>query len=139
MLGSCLPRHAEYVAGLRQRGGPGIRWRLDESFETVRRFMAEALAAYLPFPDGASFRRGSLVGALSNGTPVVTTISAATPQEIERVVLPAATAEEALHQLDRLAGSAALVAECGHKGRLLDERFSWSSIAEAHDLLYRRL
>lgn len=94
----------------------------------------------LPFRDGASFRRGSLLAALAHGCPVLTT-SPAEPAEaallgaaalIAPVDDPAALAAA----LELLAANAALGAALGAVGQRLAARFSWTAIAAQHAALY---
>lgn len=94
----------------------------------------------LPFRDGASLRRGSLLAALEHGRPVVTTVPEHDEpllREGEAVLMvsrddPGAIAETVVslwRDQDRMAslsrGASALAA-----------RFSWSGIAGAHSRLY---
>ncbi len=136
VLGAGVEKHRAYLEGLRVGSAGNVRWILDEPLEVVAERMSGALAAYLPFPDGATLKRGSLLGALTCGLPVVTTISAETPEDLGEVVLGAESAEEAGRALRRLEGSPLLGREMGDRGRDFAGRFSWAAIADAHVRFY---
>jgi glycosyltransferase involved in cell wall biosynthesis len=140
--------------------------------EVSAHLLAADLAA-LPFADGASFRRGSLLAALAHGVPVITTTDdrrslrhssgqATTDdrrttnetssgsdrsslivhrlRDGENVMLVSPEDATALAAaIERLAGDAALRARLGAGGRELAANFSWESIAERHEALYRQL
>ncbi|HST04979.1 MAG TPA: glycosyltransferase [Chloroflexia bacterium] len=114
--------------------------------------------AVLPYADGASFRRGSLLAVLAHGLPVITT----TPGTFNRAQAPQFEPgkQEAWPALvdgdnavlvrpgdvDGLVLAIARVAEDAElRGRLAEGAaqlapfFSWTRIAEAHRALYRRL
>jgi glycosyltransferase involved in cell wall biosynthesis len=139
VIGARLPRHEEYLLQLQSSAPERLEWIVGADLNEVALRMSSALAAYLPFPDGASYRRGSLIAALVNGVPVVSTSSHLTPDPLARVILKAETPQRALAHLrllhdvpeKRLAASAA--------SRSLGLQFSWSSVAEAHLLLYKDL
>jgi glycosyltransferase involved in cell wall biosynthesis len=93
----------------------------------------------LPYRDGASFRRGSLLAALAHGRPVVTTAPASPDDEsllssAARLVPPDAAA--LAQALLRLADDSAERARLGAAGQALAARFSWESIAGQHERLY---
>lgn len=54
----------------------------------VGRRLADVRILYLPFPDGASARRGSLLAGLGNGAVIATTIGNATPDSLLPAVIP---------------------------------------------------
>ncbi len=133
--------------------------------EVSAHLLAADLAA-LPFADGASFRRGSLLAVLAHGLPTITTFPTTdhrppttdhrrrggegerssslgmVPQLVDgdQVVLvpPNDVAALAL-AIERLAGDAALRGRLGASGRALAARFSWETIAEQHEALYETL
>ena len=136
ILGAALPRHWHYLEALRANAPREIDWQLGAPLETVALQMASSLAAYLPFPDGASFRRGSLLAALSNHLPVISPVGAATPPELARVVLAAENPEQALVQLSFLLAFPALTAQMRDKSRSVAHSTSWLGIAECHRAMY---
>jgi glycosyltransferase involved in cell wall biosynthesis len=92
----------------------------------------------LPYRDGASFRRGSLLAALEHGCPIVTTLPGPAAAGLGERRLepgrqflgvgpddPAALAAA----IARLAGEPALAARLGGEARALAARLSWAAIA----------
>lgn len=106
----------------------------------VSAHLLAADCAALPFSDGASFRRGSLLAALAHGCPLVTTqpADAATTADLADAALlvppgdPAALAAA----LARLAGDPPLRSALAAAGPALASRFTWGSIAAQHEQLY---
>jgi glycosyltransferase involved in cell wall biosynthesis len=119
--------------------------------------------AALPFADGASFRRGSLLAALAHGLPVVTTWPTndqgrrtnegdrARPfgrssfvvrpfVDGENVLLaPPGDAPALVAAIERLARDGGLRARLADGGRALAAQFGWDAIAAQHAQLYERL
>ena len=139
VMGSTPPRWRDYADGFRVRLPCNTRWQEDAPFEGVARAMAGALAAYLPFPDGASLRRGSLLAALSNGLPVISPVDAATPLALRDVLLAANTRHQALAQARTLRDVPGLAMRQGAASREAVRPFGWPTIAERHITLYRAL
>jgi glycosyltransferase involved in cell wall biosynthesis len=92
----------------------------------------------LPYEDGASFRRGSLLAALEHGRPIVTTTPAPGargfgPRSLipERHFLPVPPNDPAAlaHALTRLADDPELAARLGGEAKRLAGLCSWESIA----------
>jgi glycosyltransferase involved in cell wall biosynthesis len=129
--------------------------------EVSAHLLAADLAA-LPFTDGASFRRGSLLAALAHGVPVVTTTDDRRPTtddqadesriggqwlvvggrlvDGENVLLIRPEDPAALTTaIEGLAGDAGLRERLGAGGRALAAQFAWEAIAERHEALYQQL
>lgn len=136
VIGSIPERRAAYYKAVRASSVPEVEWLIDLSFEQVAQLMASSLGAYLPFPDGASYRRTSLLAALTNGLPVITTVAPATPREMVEVLLPASGPGEALVHLERLYCSPREAVASSAAGKLFAEKFSWTEIAQQHAHVY---
>jgi glycosyltransferase involved in cell wall biosynthesis len=164
------PEDRAYADAIRQQI---VRLGLDQRV-TVTGHCAEAdvsahlLAAdiaALPFADGASFRRGSLLAALAHGLAVVTTwpttddrrpttddrassASVHRPSSIvhrplidgENVMLvPPGDALALVTAIERLARDTGLREQIAAGGRALADQFGWDAIAAQHEQLYERL
>ena len=133
IVGAAQPRWSAYVSALRARGaGLPVRWETDLSDTSVAHLLARSQIAYLPFPDGASHRRTSLIAALCHGVAVVTTRGTQTPAELTGVVEFVNSPAETLTAVQRLrrddAGRQLLSANAIRYA----ERFSWEKIAQEH-------
>ncbi len=98
----------------------------------------------LPFHDGASYRRGSLLAALSHGIPTITTTPATLldPPLIDGVhamCLPSAKVGLLNDAIKILADDATLRARLASGGRNLAMHFDWPNIAAQHELVYHTL
>ncbi|RRR69487.1 MAG: glycosyltransferase [Candidatus Viridilinea halotolerans] len=94
----------------------------------------------LPFRDGASFRRGSLLAALAHGCPVITTQpSHASEQAMlapATLLVPRDVPDALRHALERMRSDPALRAQLAQQGRVLAAQFAWSAIAAQHERIY---
>lgn len=102
--------------------------------------LASDIAA-LPFADGASYRRGSLLAVLAHGLPAITTLPAAPldPPLLDGyhvLLVPPADVAALRAAIERLAGDHALRATLPGGARELAARFSWPGIAERHENVY---
>ncbi len=130
--------------------------------QTVSAHLLAADIAALPFADGASFRRGSLLAALAHGVPTITTTDDRRPTtddhtetsvisgqrsvvggrlaDGENVLLvPPEDAGALAAALARLAGDAMLRERLSASARALAAQFAWVTIAERHETLYHEL
>lgn len=113
----------------------------------VSAYLLAADIAALPFSDGASFRRGSLLAALAHGLPVITTAPAgALPSAPARLgdganmlLVPAGDAPSLAQAIGRLQRDPQLCERLRQGGQALARQFSWEAIAEQHDVLYHQL
>src|SRR5512132_847105 len=105
VIGATLGRFHGYWEQLRADAeGLPIKWRLDVEPAEVARAISRAGPAYLPCPDGASERRGTLLAVLGNGVPTVTTVGSHTPPALNDCVIYDNTPEQALSSINRVLG-----------------------------------
>jgi Glycosyltransferase len=91
----------------------------------------------LPFVDGASFRRGSLLATLAHGVPTITTPGAAALIDKTHVLLtPAGDAAALADAIALLASDPTLRARLSAGGAALAAQFSWEEIARRHEEVY---
>jgi glycosyltransferase involved in cell wall biosynthesis len=101
--------------------------------QTVGMWLSASDAAVLPFRDGASFRRGSLMAAIQYGCAIITTSPAVTISDFmngENMLLhpiddPAALADAVC----RIQQSPELAAKLKHGAQQLAAHFQWDQIA----------
>jgi len=130
IIGSYVPLFASYynqIAGLAHERNIEIMTGL--SPDAVADRLSEATLALLPYPDGASMRRSSLLAAAMSGVPIVTRTGSATPPELAALLEPAAgTAKMAALVASYLEDPAAL--EAAHERSCqLAAMVSWDAIA----------
>ncbi len=129
--------------------------------EVSAHLLAADIAA-LPFADGASFRRGSLLAALAHGLPTVTTAPVEPRTENQEpdmspsvldswfsvlglvhgkqvLLVPPGDPAALAGAIRELASSPERRAQLGASGRALAAEFGWERIAERHGALYRRM
>jgi glycosyltransferase involved in cell wall biosynthesis len=131
IIGAVVPQHDEFAKSmLKIARDRGIEVLLGAESDEVADAIAASTVAVLPFPDGASFRRGSLFAAANCGVPIVTSVGEDTPIQL-------------LSYLDADAGTAALSAQAiryvlDEKSRLaahsrsilLAEQFGWDATVD---------
>lgn len=98
-------------------------------------------AVVLPYRDGASFRRGSLLAALVHGCPVISTEPAIALPELrdgENIrLVPPGSAPALVLAVTELFDAPQLRARLGRGARVLGARFSWDDIAARTLAFYR--
>lgn len=111
----------------------------------VSGYLLAADAVLLPFVDGYSYRRGSLIAALIHGVPVITThapvgVTQAPLPELrdgQDVLLIAPNDSEALATaMERVTSDPELALRLGRNGRWLSDTFGWDRIAQQHIDVY---
>ncbi|WP_232203542.1 glycosyltransferase family 4 protein [Rubrobacter xylanophilus] len=139
IVGALSSRWREYAQELHKDAlSLSVEWHLNLSAEEVAKHLASVGAVYLPFPDGASLRRSSLIAALVNSSPIITTRGGSTPSDLVdgENVLFANSPEVALKKIQRLVSDAELSRRLSCGAAEYGKRFSWSQIAEQYIDLY---
>ncbi|MDI7274769.1 MAG: glycosyltransferase family 4 protein [Anaerolineae bacterium] len=137
-VGHSDPTNRAYLSRLRELIAqlglePFVRW---TGFTVAQEVSANLLAAdlcVLPYRDGASFRRGSLMAALAHGLPVVSTwprvpLSGLVDGENVALVPPGDVGALA-SRIAALLADAAARRRLGEGARALSAHFGWDSIA----------
>ncbi len=107
---------------------------------TVSAHLLAADLAALPFTDGASFRRGSLLATLAHGVPTITTPgSASLVDRTHALLVPPRDPAALAGAIMLLAADPALRQRLSAGGSKLAALFSWEEIARRHEELYRRV
>lgn len=116
--------------------------------EQVSAYLMAADMAVLPYRDGASFRRGSLMAALVHGVPVVTTQPRNTrhnsefPQLLDGVnarLVPPDDPNALAQTVVELMGDPAQRRRLGLAARELAQAFTWEKIAAQHRAVYDQI
>ncbi|MGE3074494.1 MAG: glycosyltransferase family 4 protein [Dehalococcoidia bacterium] len=137
VIGSPVPTSVAYAQRLRARYADApVTWIGGLNHNEVADTLAQARVAYLPFPDGASERRGSVLAALGCGLPVVTARGKQTTAELASGLALSEGREQSLAAIERLMTDDAAWQELSGRGREYAARFSWDEIARRHIALY---
>ena len=139
-IGMIAPRQEEYAKGVIDGSrDSGIKWVLDRNSEEVAEMLSKTSVCYLPFPDGASERRGSLKAACLAGVPCITTRSLRTPRELMDVVTFANSPQEAATMAKNLTEQREEWSRLSRKARAYAQQFDWQTIAQSHLRMYAEL
>jgi glycosyltransferase involved in cell wall biosynthesis len=140
IIGTPGPGQGDYLEMLRQGSAAlPVDWLLNLDADSVAAELTRAMVAYLPYPDGASPRRGSLWAVLGNGVPTITTAGPFCPGELAGAVEFADTPATALQAVDIIIADAARMAQLRCAAAAYIRQHSWESIAARHLALYRSL
>ena len=147
-VGASDPTNREYLARVRARiAGLGLESRVHwTGYVDASGVSAALLAAdlvVLPYRDGVSFRRGSLMAALAHGCPVVSTHPRrALPQVVDgenMALVPPGDAGALAARLAALIADPAARERLGEGARALSALFDWDRIAARTLEVYRAL
>lgn len=140
IIGRVRDHGARYAAKLKKMDPQQlVHWISDLDAPSAAATLAGAQYAYLPFPDGASARRGSLLASLAARLAIITTRGTETPTSLSQAVEFAADPTTALALLRELSADPIRTAQLRAQAALYSRAFTWSAIAEAHEDLYKRL
>ena len=140
IVGAPVTWAADFVAGIQaQTRGGNVEWSMNLDDADAARALASATVAYLPYPDGVSERRGSLIAALGNGLPVVTTRGPFQTPDLEMVVSFAADPNKAFAAIAEIIGNPAKGEAMRSEGFDYVTKFGWPQIADAYRAIYDRL
>ncbi len=122
---------------------PAIIWTGRQPSEVASRYLQAADVFVVPYDDGVSIRRGSLMAGLAHGCPVVSTISAipsAYLKDGENIALvPPRDAAALAYRIAALLAKPEEAACLGKAAATIAERFSWSFIARTTRNLYAKV
>jgi GT2 family glycosyltransferase/glycosyltransferase involved in cell wall biosynthesis len=158
-LGASDPTNAATSQALDKLAGDlGVRnellWTGYLEPQEVSAALLSADMAVLPYADGASFRRGSLLAVLEHGLPVITTQSRdqranekmgepeAQPELVDgknALLVKPGDVSELVAAIKRLSGDSELRGRLAQGAATLAQSFGWEHIASAHKALYERL
>lgn len=147
-VGASDPTNRAYLARVQALIGElgleaRVRWTGYTAAAEVSANLLAADVAVLPYRDGASFRRGSLLAVLAHGLPVVTTRPALPLPELAdgetALLVPPDDPVALAAAVARLAADEALRRRLGEGARRVAAAFGWEHIAAQHLALYREL
>lgn len=140
IIGSQFGGQESYYRSLREQSvGLPVEWRVGLNGSDLNAALCECRVAYLPFPDGASERRSSLLAFMDLGIPVITTKGLQVTEGLERAVKFAANPEEALQCAEELMTDCQVRNYFRAEGSAYARMFRWEAIAERHLQLYRQI
>jgi glycosyltransferase involved in cell wall biosynthesis len=140
MIGKPYPQDSPYFKEFYRRSEDlPIKWNMDLADEVAADLLAQSSIAYMPFPDGASGRRASLLALLANGVATITTRGSHTPPSLEHAVLFSQGPEQALRLVEKMRADNVLRKRLSDNGRAYASQFSWDTIAQKHVDLYEKL
>jgi len=135
-----MPRWSQYFQKLKADSVDlPLDWNVGLDDKALSHALAEASIGYLPFPDGASERRSSLIAMLANEVCVLTTLGAHTPGEMRSCLLTVSSPAEAVSEALRLMSAPVAAAQLAQRAKEYAEQFSWAAISRAHIDVYKQL
>jgi len=119
---------------------PQVKWTGRLESADVSLALAAADVLLMPYEDGASLRRGTLMAGLSHGCAIVTTYPQAPLPELvdgrDLLYVRPGDAGAAAEAVMRVARDPALVRRLATGARMAAQQFGWDAIARRHVELY---
>jgi glycosyltransferase involved in cell wall biosynthesis len=131
-------RHYAETLKAKAQGLP-VKWTLGKAEPEVAELLSTASIAYLPFPDGASERRGTLKAALGSGVVCVSTEGKQTSEALRGLLTFASDGRDALKKIRTLLADRGLWERTSAEGLAYSASFQWDHIARSHVQLYKKL
>ncbi len=119
-----------------------VHWTGFVADELVSQWLVSADMIVLPYRDGVSLRRGTLMAALAHGRPIVTTPAQGDEPLLDANCLafsPADDPERLAETIRQLAADPAKRARLAANAKQLAQAFEWATIAERTLALYREV
>ncbi|MGB7264639.1 MAG: glycosyltransferase family 4 protein [Terracidiphilus sp.] len=140
LIGQVPSMFRDYADSLIEKAqGLPVTWTLGKSDHEVAELLSRASVAYLPFPDGASERRGTLKAALSSGVVCVSTEGEQTSDTLRGALTIASDGREALTKIRTLLGDRVAWERASAASMMYSESFHWDHIARSHLQVYAKL
>jgi glycosyltransferase involved in cell wall biosynthesis len=139
LIGAFQDRYRTFAQDItRELESLGATVHLQRSPDDVAQLLKATTYAYLPFLDGASEKRGSLLAALVNGVRILTPHGAATSEALRQVTLDAQDPEAAASTLLALesTGQTSYTDIDSDADQAIRQRFNWTNIARSYRQIY---
>lgn len=140
IIGKIIDKDLNYFYKLKQSTeNLPICWLTNFSEKEVFDQLSKSAIAYLPYPDGASERRGSLLAVIKNGLMVYTTQGPQTAPEFAEMVTFVNNPKELVNMLARseMEKVKTKFSEKSINMQSFIKKFEWSEIAKTHLLFYK--
>jgi glycosyltransferase involved in cell wall biosynthesis len=140
ILGKPLPKYMGYFLSLQNQSiSLPITWDIGLSESAIAQLLSRSRVAYMPFPDGASERRSSLLALLANGVATITTRGMHTPPTLDDAVYYVRGPEQAMLAIQKINSDRDLRARLSKNGRIFANGYTWETIAARHIALYKKI
>lgn len=140
IIGKTFVGLESYYAKLRRESSDlPIEWFINADDTEVAKLIGSCKFAYLPFPDGASERRSSLIAMMEAGSCIVTTDGKQTANFMKSSMRFATGPEEAFQTINGMRKNLELCRRLQEDTRKAAARFSWNHIAKTHVDLYHKI
>jgi glycosyltransferase involved in cell wall biosynthesis len=138
IAGQILSKYEDYYQQLKlSTRDLNVTWVTNMDDYEVSRLLQSSAAAYYPYPDGASLRRGTLFASLVNGVPVITTKGDKTPVDFEDMFYLANNTADVIAAVQDILNGGAAALEKLERSNVYAQRFDWRHIAAQHLSVYK--